>query len=46
MLNSDYEKQLYRYNNYEWEARFMRAYFYFVLARQYGGVPLVTHTQS
>ena len=45
-LNSDYEKQLYRYNNYEWEARFMRAYFYFVLARQYGGVPLVTHTQS
>ena len=45
-LNSDYEKQLYRYNNYEWEARFMRAYFYFVLARQYGGVPLVTQTQS
>ena len=45
-LNSDYLQQLYRYNNYKWEARFMRAYFYFVLARQYGGVPLVTHKQS
>ena len=46
VLNSDYEKQFYRYNNYQWEARFMRAYFYFVLARQYGGVPMVTHVQD
>ncbi len=45
-LNSDYLQQLYRYNNYKWEARYARAYFYFVLARQYGGVPLVTHNQS
>ena len=45
-LNSDYRQQLYRYNNYQWEARFARAYFYFVLARQYGGVPLVTRNQS
>ena len=38
-LNSDYLQQLYRYNNYKWEARYARAYFYFVLARQYGGDP-------
>ena len=41
-LNSDYEQQLYRYKNYKWEARFWRAYFYFNLVRQYGGVPLIT----
>lgn len=46
VLNSDYEKQLFRYENYKWEARFMRAYFYFTLVRQYGGVPLVTAKQS
>ena len=38
-LNSDYLQQLYRYNNYKWEARYARAYFYFVLARQYGRDP-------
>lgn len=41
-LNADYEQQLFRYENYKWEARFWRAYFYFNLVRQYGGVPIVT----
>ena len=41
-LNADYGAQMYRYEHYQYEARFMRAYFYFALVRQYGGVPLVT----
>lgn len=45
-LNSDYEAQMFRYNNYENEVRFLRAYFYFNLARQYGDVPLVTTVPS
>lgn len=46
VLNADYAKQLFRYQNYKYEARWARAYFYFLLARQYGGVPLKTHTMS
>lgn len=42
VLNPDYEQQLFRYENYKWEARFWRAYFYFNLVRQYGGVPIVS----
>jgi starch-binding outer membrane protein, SusD/RagB family len=45
-LNDDYAQQMYRYNNYQYEARFMRAYFYFLLARQYGGVPIVGETMT
>ena len=41
-LNADYGAQMYRYEHYQYEARFMRAYYYFALVRQYGGVPLVT----
>ena len=41
-LNADYGAQMHRYENYKYECRFMRAYFYFALVRQYGGVPLVT----
>ncbi len=40
--NTDYYKQMHRYENYKYEARWARAYFYFTLLRQYGGVPLVT----
>ena len=40
-LNDDYDKQMHRYKNYKWEARWARAYFYFQLVRHYGGVPLV-----
>ncbi len=46
VLNSDYAKQMFRYNNYQYEARWARAYFYFLLVRQYGGVPLKTRTMS
>ena len=42
-LNSDYEAQMYRYHNYTNEVRFLRAYFYFNLVRQYGDVPLIKH---
>lgn len=41
-LNADYAGQMHRYKNYPYEVRFLRAYYYFALARQYGGVPLVT----
>ena len=45
-LNQDYEKQMLRYQNYKYEARWCRAYYYFTLVRQYGGVPLVTTTAN
>lgn len=41
-LEKDYPDQMTKYANYKWEARFMRAYFYFLLLRQYGSVPLIT----
>lgn len=40
-LNKDYSQQMHRYENYKYEARFMRAFFYFTLVRQYGDVPMV-----
>lgn len=40
-LNQDYIQQMHRYENYKYEVRFMRAYFYFTLVRQYGDVPKV-----
>nr|WP_321453362.1 RagB/SusD family nutrient uptake outer membrane protein [uncultured Carboxylicivirga sp.] len=40
--NLDYNEQMTRFNRYQYEARFLRAYFYFNLVRQYGDVPLVT----
>ena len=39
-LNKDYPQQMFRYKNYQYEVRFMRAFFYFNLVRQYGGVPM------
>lgn len=42
-LNDDYIEQMGRYNNYPYEVRFLRAYFYFNLVRQYGDVPFVDH---
>lgn len=41
-FNDDYLPQMFRYNNYENELRFLRAYFYFNLVRQYGDVPFYT----
>ncbi len=46
VLNKDYPQQMFRYNNYQYEARFMRAFFYFNLVRQYGGVPMPTPEMS
>lgn len=42
-LNDDYIAQMVRYNNYPYEVRFLRAYFYFNLVRQYGDVPFTDH---
>ncbi len=41
-FNRDYNEQMERFNRYKYEVRFIRAYLYFNLVRQYGGVPLVT----
>ena len=46
VLNKDYPQQMYRYQNYQYEARLMRAFFYFNLVRQYGGVPMPTPEMS
>lgn len=46
VLNSDYAQQMHRYNNYKYECRWARAYFYYLLARQYGGVPIKVHNVS
>jgi hypothetical protein len=40
--NLDYTEQMKQFNNYPYEARFLRAYFYFELAKRYKNVPLVT----
>ncbi|NPD81765.1 RagB/SusD family nutrient uptake outer membrane protein [Palleniella muris] len=42
-LDINYEAKMEKYNNFQYEARFMRAYFYFQLVRQYGGVPLIVN---
>ena len=39
-LDIEYKKEMQQYENYQWEARWARAYFYFLLVRQYGDVPL------
>ena len=38
----DYNNIMQQYRLYPYEARFLRAYFYFELARRYGAVPLIT----
>lgn len=45
-LEKDYQDQMIKYNNLQWEMRFMRAFFYFRLVRQYGNVPLITNYDS
>ncbi|MDE6638055.1 MAG: RagB/SusD family nutrient uptake outer membrane protein [Muribaculaceae bacterium] len=41
-LEKGYVDEMIKYNNQQWEVRFMRAYYYFLLVRQYGDVPLIT----
>lgn len=45
-LEKNYADNMIKYNNTKWEVRFMRAYHYFLLVRQYGGVPLITSYES
>jgi hypothetical protein len=40
--NRDYNDQMERFDRYQYEVRFLRAYFYFNLVRQYGDVPFTT----
>lgn len=42
-MNADYKPQMFRYNNYQYEVRCIRAYYYFLLVRQYGDVPFTDH---
>ena len=39
---NDYKDIMLQYNNYKFEARFLRAFFYFELAKRYKDVPLIT----
>lgn len=41
-FGSDYELKMRRYENLQWEVRFLRAYYHFELARRYKNIPLVT----
>lgn len=45
-LNADYEKQMFKYHNIAFEARWARAYYYYILVRQYGAVPFKIHNMS
>lgn len=45
-LEKDYNDQMLKYNNYQWEVRFLRAYFHFLMLRQYGDVPLMTENYN
>lgn len=45
-LNADYEKQMFKYHNIAFEARWARAYYYFILVRQYGAVPFKEHNMA
>lgn len=44
--NLDYPEQMERYRRYQYEVRFLRAYFYFELVKTFGDVPLVLKTMS
>lgn len=39
--NDDYQEMMERFNNFVYEARFLRAFFYFQLIKRYKDVPLV-----
>ena len=42
VLDIYYKEEMAQYRNYEWEARWARAFFYFELVRQYKNIPLKT----
>ena len=41
-FNKDYDAQMLRFNRYQYEARFLRAYFYFTAVEKFGDVPFTT----
>lgn len=43
-FNDDYEDQLAKATLFPYEVRFLRAFYYFELAKRYGSVPLLTKT--
>lgn len=45
-LDTHYKEEMAQYKNYFYEARWARAYFYFLLVRQYKNVPLKTKHMS
>lgn len=42
----DYQDWMQNYDNYQYQVRFLRAYFYFELVRRYQNVPLITNPLS
>lgn len=40
--NLDYQNNMAQFRYFPYEARFLRAYFYFELAKRYGDIPLIT----
>lgn len=40
--NTEYKEMMAQFNYYPYEARFLRAYFYFELAKRYRDIPLIT----
>lgn len=38
--NEDYQEEMERYEKFQYEARFLRAFFYFELAKRYGDIPM------
>lgn len=42
----DYQDWMQNYDNYQYQVRFLRAYFYFELVRRYQNVPLITKSLS
>ena len=44
--SDEYENMMKCFNNYKYEVRFLRAYFYFELVRRYQNIPLVTKVLS
>ena len=46
LMDLDYKQELHQYQNLQYEARFLRAYYYFLLVRSFGGVPLITKSMD
>ena len=44
--NKDYDAQMKRFNRYQYEARYLRAYFYFTAVEKFGDVPFTTEVLS